>query len=203
MGSGSALAEAAEDESPVVRRTALAGLTQTPDPEYRSVIVNALADKDAGVRAIAAEGLGQYDDPDATQQLARLVQADKDASVRKAALRGLVPCDDPLAIVTMIETAGNPNVPKDIRYQAAKSALRKAGGRLIPGRNPDNDALWRDQIQRMKMDQRIVRAYRAAGVPLVSHPEDIIEPNRHGRRDVPQGSASQLAPGKLVEEKKP
>jgi len=197
IGARDSLATAAQDESPIVRRAAIVGLTQMMGSEDRPVVENAVRDKDAGVRAVAAESMGQFNDAPATGELIRLLETDPDESVRIAALRGLVDCDDPRAIVAMVETAGK-DASRDIRFQAAKSALRKAGGRLLPGRNPDNEALWRDQVQRMKNDQRIRRAYVAAGVPLVDHPEDIVTRSLHGPRDLPAaGPTTRITPGKL------
>jgi hypothetical protein len=97
----------------------------------------------------------------------------------------------------MVETAGK-DTSYEIKLQAGRSALRKAGGRLLPDRNPGDDVLWRDQIQRMKNDQRIRRAYAAAGVPLINHPEDIVKRDLHGERQAPAaGPTTKLAPGKL------
>jgi HEAT repeat protein len=196
LGARASLSTAAQDESPMVRKAAIVGLTQMMDAQDRPVIERAVQDKNAGVRAVAAESLGQFNDAPATGELIRLLETDPDESVRIAALRGLVDCDDPRAIVAMVETAGK-DASYEIKLQAAKSALRKAGGRLLPGRNPGDDVLWRDQIQRMKNDQRIRRAYAAAGVPLIDHPEDIAKRTLHGPRQVPTGPATRLAPGKL------
>ena len=110
LGARDSLSTAAQDESPIVRRAAIVGLTQMAEAmnsENRPVIEKAVRDKDAGVRAVAAESLGKFNDAPATGELIRLLETDRDESVRKAALRGLVDCDDPRAIVTMVETAGN------------------------------------------------------------------------------------------------
>jgi len=200
LGARDSLSTAAQDESPIVRRAAIVGLTQMAEAmnsENRPVIEKAVRDKDAGVRAVAAESLGKFNDAPATGELIRLLETDRDESVRKAALRGLVDCDDPRAIVTMVETAGN-NASYEIKLQAAKSALRKAGGRLLPGRNPDNDVLWRELIQRLKSDQRIRLAYAAAGAPLIDHPEDAVTRSHLDPQMLPAaGPATRLAPGKL------
>jgi len=197
LGARNSLSTAAQDESPMVRRAAIVGLTQMMAPQDRPVIEKAVRDKDVTVRAVAAESLGKFNDAPATGELIRLLETDPDASVRIAALRGLVDCDDPRAIVAMVETAGK-DASYEIKLQAAKSALRKAGGRLLPGRNPGDDVLWRDQIQRMKSDQRIRRAYVAAGVPLIDHPDDIVKRDLHGERVLPAaGPTTRIAPGKL------
>jgi len=175
-GAKSALVAATDDESPLVRRTALVGLTHMLDHKKdRPVIEKAVRDPDAGVRAIAAETLGQFNDAQATSELIRLLEDQNESeSVQMAALRGLVHCDSPRAIVAMVEVAGRRDAPLEVRRQSLKSALRKAGGRLLPGRDPTNDRLWRDLIQRFKNDQRIRKAYAAAGVELVDHPDDIV-----------------------------
>lgn len=197
LGARDSLSTAAEDQSPYVRRAAIVGLTQMMEPVDRPVIEKAVQDKDAGVRAVAAESLGTFNDAPATEELIRLLETDPNESVRMAALRGLVDCDDPRAIVAMVETAGK-DVSYDIKLQAGKSALRKAGGRLLPGRHPNDDVLWRDLVQRLKNDSRIRQAYAAAGVTLVNHPEDIAKRDLHGVRQLPAGgSKTKLAPGKL------
>ena len=130
--------------------------------------------------------MGQFNDAPATGELIRLLadQSETEA-VQMAALRGLVNCDDPRAIVAMIEVASRQAAPLEVRRQSLRSALRKAGGRLLPGRDPTNDPLWRDQIQRIKNDQRVRRAYAAAGVELVDHPDDIVTRSLHGHRELP------------------
>jgi len=191
------LSTAAQDESPMVRKAAIVGLTQMMDAQDRPVIEKAVRDKDATVRIVAAESLGKFNDAPATGELIRLLETDPDESVRIAALRGLVDCDDPRAIVAMVETAGK-DASYEIKLQAGRSALRKAGGRLLPDRNPDNDVLWRDLIQRLKNDYRIRQAYAAAGVPLINHPEDIAKRNLHGERQAPAaGPTTKMSPGKL------
>ena len=197
LGARDSLSTAAQDESPMVRKAAIVGLTQMMDAQDRPVIERAVQDKDAGVRAVAAESLGQFNDAPSTGELIRLLETDPDESVRIAALRGLVDCEDPRAIVAMVETAGK-DASYEIKLQAGRTALRKAGGRLLPDRNPGDDVLWRDQIQRMKNDQRIRRAYAAAGVPLIDHPEDMVKRDLHGERQVPAGRpTTKTAPGKL------
>jgi len=197
LGAKDSLATAAQDASPIVRRAAIVGLTQIMDSEDRPVIAKAIGDKDATVRAVAAESLGQFNDAPATGELIRLLETDPDESVRMAALRGLVDCEDPRAIVAMVETAGK-DASYEIKLQAGKSALRKAGGRPLPGRTPDNDVLWRDLVQRLKNDSRIRQAYAAAGVALIDHPEDIAKRDLHGERRAPAGgSATMITPGKL------
>jgi HEAT repeat protein len=175
-GAKNALLAATRDASPKVRRTALVGLSHMLDDEkVRPAIEKAIKDEDAGVRAIGAEALGQFNDGPATGELIGLLENESESeSVRKAALRGLVNCDDSRAIVAMIELASRRDAPLEVRRQSLKSALRKAHGRLLPGRDPTNDRLWRDLIQRFKNDQRVRRAYAEAGVELVDHPEDIV-----------------------------
>lgn len=199
-GARSKLTRALEDESPRVRQAALLGLAQIRIPEDRPIFEKATTDKDARVRAVAAESLGKFNDTEATVALKKIAESpEEDRAVRKAALRGLVPCDDPRAIVALIELAGDESAPADIRLQAAKSALRKAGGRLRKDRRPENAILWRDLIQRLKNDQRIRRAYQVAGVRLVDKPGDIATPSLHGARELPTGPGDPLAPGLLVE----
>jgi HEAT repeat protein len=197
LGARDSLSTAAQDESPMVRKAAIVGLTQMMDTQDRPVIEKAVRDKDSIVRAIAAESLGKFNDAPATGELIRLLETDPDASVRIAALRGLVDCDDPRAIVAMVETAGK-DASYEIKLQAGRSALRKAGGRLLPDRNPDNDVLWRELIQLLKSDKRIRLAYAAAGATLIDHPDDAVTRSHLDPQMLPAaGPTTRLAPGKL------
>lgn len=196
------LAEAAEDPNPKVRMAAIVGLTQMMEPQDRPIIEKAVEDADAGVRAVAAETLGEFNDPQAAEKLKTIAQSPReDLTVRKAALRGLVPCDDPRAVVAMLEIASDESVPNEIRLQAGKSVMRKAGGKLMPDRRPENKVLWNDLIQRLKNDQRIRRAYSAAGEQLVDRPDDLAERSVHGSRDLPSTPGQKMAPGRLVDKK--
>ena len=173
--SKSTLASAAENKSPRIRMAAMVRLTQVMDAEDRPIIEKAITDESPDVRALAAESLGQFNDAEATRKLAAIAASTKeDAKVRQAALRGLVPCEAPQAVVTLIEVAADESAPNKVRFQAGKSALAKAGGKLNPDRRPENKALWRDLIQRLKNDQRVRRAYGDAGVKLVDHSNDIV-----------------------------
>jgi len=174
-GARRSLARAVKDESPRVRRAAIISLAQMVQPEDRNAIEEAISDNDPTVRAVAAECLGRFNDAKAAAKLSAVAEsAQEDKSVRKAALRGLVPCDAPIAVVTLIEIAGDESIPNEVRLQAGKSMLAKAGGKLNPDRRPENRALWRDLVQRLKNDKRTRDKYSAAGVKLVNHPDHIV-----------------------------
>ena len=185
-GAGEALARvAASDESPKVRRVALAGLSHYLKPAHRELIRKSTKDADAGVRAIAADTLGLYRDKAATIDLVEIVEKEPDETVRQAALSGLVRCDDPKAIVALLDRAEH-GATREIKLVAMKGLLRKLGVRLSRDRDPKNARKWRDLIERWKQSRRIREAYDAAGVRLVKRPQDLLgkdwHPERRGRQ---------------------
>jgi len=181
-GAADALARAAaNDTSARVREAALAGLTHCLEPKHRSVVEDGTRDADAGVRAIAADTLGLYADSPSADVLIKLIQNDPDERVRLAACRGLARCDDPRSIVVLLETADK-SKRKGIRLQAMKSLLVKFKGKLSEKRDPGNEAVWRDLVQRFKWDQRVRDAYSAAGARLVDRPQDILGKDWHPER---------------------
>jgi len=179
---GEALAEvAACDESPEVRRVALAGLSHYLKPAHRELIRKSTKDADAGVRAIAADTLGLYRDKAATADLVEIVKKEPEETVRQAALQGLVICDDPRAIVTLLDRAEH-GASKETKRMAMKGLLRKLGVRMSRDRDPTNARKWRDLIERWKQSRRIRKAYDAAGVRLVRRPQDLLGRDRHPER---------------------
>ena len=187
---GDTLARAAvADPSPKVRREALAGMTHFLRVEHREVIRKSTKDADAGVRAIAADTLGQYakkyNDKTATADLIEIVKKEPEENVRQAALRGLARCDDPRSIVTLLDRAEH-GATREIKLVAMKGLLRKLGVRMSRARDPKDRPGWRDLIQRWKQSRRVVAAYTAAGVRLVSRPQDLLgkdwHPERRGRQ---------------------
>lgn len=185
-GAAKALAEAASDASPQVRREALAGLSHFPEPEHRAIVEKGTRDPDRRVRAIAANTLGAaFGDKPATTVLVKLVETDRDEQVILASLRGLVRCDDPRAIVTLLETAADETRSRAVQMVAMKALLRKFGAGLSKKRDPDKKASWRDLIQRWKGYRRVRDAYAAAGVRLVDRPQDIIGKDYHPERKKP------------------
>lgn len=181
-GAGRALAQAATDSSPQVRREALAGLSHFPAPEHRAVVEKGTTDPDRRVRAIAANTLGVYGDRSAADLLVKLIETDKEEQVVQAALRGLVKCDDPRAIVALLETAADKDSSRAVKMVAMKGLLRKFGAGLSKKRDPDKEASWRDLIQRWKGYKRVREAYAAARMPLNDRPQDIIGPDYHPER---------------------
>jgi hypothetical protein len=174
-------AAATKDPSPVVRRTAMAGMTRHADVAHRQVFEQGVRDPDASVRAIAADNLAAYRDQQTVEELIGLVHDDPDEQVRLAALRGLAECDDPRAIVVLLQT-GESGKTSAMRLQGMKSLLRKFHGKLSPGRAPDNEAKWRDLIQGFKRDLRVKNAFAAAGVSIDDRPGDLLTKDLHGER---------------------
>jgi hypothetical protein len=180
-GARRALGRAAGEKSPEVRKAAMAGLAHFLEEEDRSLVEGGTKDKDAGVREVSAETLGQFRDSPAADVLIRLIREDPSERVRMAALRGLAKCDDPRSIVVLLETADK-DPSKPIKLQAMKCMLWKFRANLRRTRDPANEALWRDLIQRWKWDGRVRRAYAAAGVPLIDRPQDIFGRDFHPER---------------------
>ena len=65
-----------------VRHAALTSIAMLPDPANRALLVRYLADKEAGMRSAAAEGLGRLNDPAMLAALEKGFQEEGDASVR-------------------------------------------------------------------------------------------------------------------------
>lgn len=183
-GAGKALAKAATDSSPQVRREAMAGLGHFLEPEHRVVVEKGTTDPDTRVRAIAANTLGVYGDRSAAVVLVKLIETDKEEQVVQAALRGLVKCDDNKAIVALLEAADKGS-SRDVKMVAMKGLLRKFGARLSKRRDPDKEASWRDLIQRWKRYKRVRDAYAAERMPLNDRPQDLIGPDYHPERRKP------------------
>ncbi len=174
VGAGKALAQAATDSSPQVRREALAGLSYFPADEHRAVVEKGTTDPDTRVRAIAANTLGVYGDESAANVLAKLIETDREEQVVQAALRGLVKCDDPRAIVALLETAADEGKSRAVKIVAMKGLLRKFNAKPPKKSDPDKEASWRDLIQRWKRYKPVREAYATAGARLVDRPQDII-----------------------------
>ena len=176
---------AADDPSPKVRRVAMATLANFLEPAHRKLVRESTKDADAGVREVAVGTLGLYADKAAAADLIEIVKKEPDEDVRKAALRGLVRCDDPMSIVTLLGRAEH-GATREIKLVAMKGLLRKLGVRMSRDRDPKNARGWRDLIQLWKQSRRIRKAYTAAGVRLVSRPQDLLgkdwHPERRGRR---------------------
>ena len=96
-------------------------------------VYKAVEDKDAGVRAAAAEALGKADEPynKAGEILVKLIKEDKDEAVKISAIRGLTVmgqnAKDALPTIRDVvkDTAGD---KKSKLGQAAKDALKAIGG---------------------------------------------------------------------------
>ncbi len=180
-GSASALERAADSDNVSVRRAAIAGLAHHARPSSREVVVRATKDDNASVRAVAADTLGQYKDARAADVLVKMIAKDPAESARLAAIRGLAKCDDPRAIVTLLELADS-GESRAVRLQAMRFLVWKFKGNVRALRNPDDEAMWKDLIQRWKWDRRVRRAYAAAGVKIVDRPEDVVGKDYHPER---------------------
>jgi len=180
-GAARALARAAEDRSPEVRRAAVAGLAHVLEDDHRPVVEKATRDADAGVRAVSADTLGVYGDREAADRLIQLIETDPDEQVRLAALRGLSKCKDPRSIVVLLETADKGKT-KRVRLQAMKFLSWKFKANVRAMRDPGYVPGWKDLIQRWKWDLRVRDAYAAAGAELIDRPQDILGRDWHPER---------------------
>ncbi len=88
-GAADAVASAAADPDPAVRRAAMLALARFLDSKRRAVVVAGTGDGDAQVRATAAATLGLFADDDAVDRLGELARADGDERVRLGAVLGL------------------------------------------------------------------------------------------------------------------
>jgi len=172
-GAGAAIAAAADDDpSPAVRRVALLALARFIDAEHRGLVEAATRDADPGVRAAAAATLGEFDDDSAADRLGELAAKDGDEQVRLAAADGLERCGTDKAVVGLVETMENNDNPK-VREHARSAVLRRLNW---PERNTRaaDVAMWRNDVELIKVDPAVVAAYKTAGVQLVHHLEYII-----------------------------
>ena len=96
-------------------------------------------------------------------------------------MRGLVRCDAPESVVTLLDRAEH-GASSEIKRIAMKGLLRKLGVRMSRDRDPTDGPGWRDLIQRWKQSRRIRAAYEAAGVLLVSRPQDLLGKDWHPER---------------------
>jgi HEAT repeat protein len=77
-------------ENKRVRRAALTSIAMLPDPANRNLLAPYLRDKDAGLRAAAAEGLGRLKDPADLPVLQKALNEESDNSVRVSIAFALV-----------------------------------------------------------------------------------------------------------------
>lgn len=77
-------------ESKRVRRAALTSIAMLPDPANRNRLLPYLRDKDAGLRAAAAEGLGRLKNPADTALLQKAFKEESDNSARVSVAFALV-----------------------------------------------------------------------------------------------------------------
>jgi HEAT repeat protein len=73
-----------------VRRAALTALAMLPDPQNGPLLRQYLADRDSGLRAAAAEGLGRLKDPTDLPALEKAFQEERDATTRLSLAFALV-----------------------------------------------------------------------------------------------------------------
>ncbi len=173
-GAGDAIAAAAAaDPSPAVRRAALLALAKFPDPEHRKMVIAATAAEEApAIRAAAVTTLGTYGDADAADHLGRLAGKDPVEEVRINAVDGLSRCADDRAIVHLVEVmekSGNARV-----QQHARSAVFRRLNMPARATRPQDLAMWRNDVELVKVQPAVIAAYQKASIPLVHHPEYII-----------------------------
>ena len=110
------------------RVSAIANLEQMKDPAAVPALIDALKDKDLGVRRNAAWALGRMKDPQAVPALIKALK-DESSYVRRAAAVALGEIKDPRAVPALIEALKGEN---DFVRENAAWALQAIGQPAVP-----------------------------------------------------------------------
>jgi HEAT repeat protein len=123
------LIEALEGDDRVLRARVMPLLALIQDPRAREPLTAMLLDRHAGLRGIAARGLGRFPCPNSVRALIRLLERETSEHVKVAAVHALVDsyesgCDD--AIAPLLRLLGFPHESARVRLAALAVA------RLLP-----------------------------------------------------------------------
>jgi len=138
-GAGEAIAAAAADPDPTVRRAAMGALGTLAEPQFRRTIETGLADSDPSVQAAAVASLGAYRDDPAAERLAGLLETEPRQDVRLAALLGLGRHGGPAALRSILRAAET-DADGEVRTRALTLLAEKTGLTLRTVPPPDSAA---------------------------------------------------------------
>ncbi len=151
--------EIKRESDPLMRRQILRTLVAYPTPVSNAILLAALGDSDAAVRALACECLGKRGGKEAVQELARVSTSDTEIDVRIAAVRAMGQTGDPATLGPLAESLADPNPAIQFRTQESL--------RAVSGHDFGNDVhAWREYAKNGKSDapepglaERIRRAF--------------------------------------------
>jgi len=167
-GAGEAIAAAAGDADPAVRRTAMAALGKFEAAAHRGVIEAGTQDADPGVRSAAAVTLGRLADDAAVARLGELLADEADEHVRAAAVAGLARSGRTKAIVLLVKAAETDASAK-VKREAMVALTRRFGIRFHAPPTPDNDEAWEQALDRIRKIPGVRKAH--GGVSFGNAPE--------------------------------
>lgn len=101
------------------RRQAIYRLLDLADPMTIPALLEALRDKDAEIRSVAAEALGAIGENDAVQGLEEALLTDESDEVRAAAAKALGTIGDVTSVPVLLQALRTPN--SDVWHSAAES----------------------------------------------------------------------------------
>lgn len=165
-GAADAIAAAADDQDPSVRRAAMVALGKFAADKYRGVIDAGTRDADPTVRSAAAASLGRLADDDAVARLGKVLAGDADERVRLAAVTGLARAGTDRAIVMLVETAEKDKSTR-LRRQAMAALTSRYGIRFHNPPDPDDADAWSRAMGKIR---RIPGVRKACGLlPTRTH----------------------------------
>lgn len=156
-GAGDAIAAAAEDKDPTVRRASLVALSKFIDPKYRSLVETGAGDSDPRVRSAAARTLGLYDDDKAIIRLGELVSQDPDEQVRLAAIQALGRTKGDRGVILLADTADSNDNPK-VKKRAVEVLMRKLKIRFRSLPDPKDSDPWSKVVKTINEQAAVLRA---------------------------------------------
>lgn len=166
-----AIAAAASDPDPQVRRMAIACLNPLARPKDRPVFEEATRDDAAEVRQAAARALMRaYRDDQAAQRVGELLHEDPDREVQETAAPALANARGPKALVILFQAMESED--ENVLVISADAWFRE---KQIPVEAADDDPMSRRiLIEMSRHGSEIMEAFEEMGVPL-TRDEEVIE----------------------------